>query len=138
MLTRDSTPESANTAGQALDFKDVTKVFQSGKRIVEALRGISFQALPGVITGMIGPDGAGKTTIMRLAAGLLIPNSGRITFFGVDVQQHPYEFSHRWVTCRSILDSTRTLLFEKIWIFTPTCRGLVIQSGQPATLNSWT
>lgn len=89
MLTTDSIPEPDNTAGQALDFKDVTKVFQSGKRIVEALRGISFQALPGIITGMIGPDGAGKTTIMRLAAGLLIPNSGRITFFGVDVQQHP-------------------------------------------------
>ncbi len=89
MLTKDSTSDSANSAGQVLDFKDVTKVFKSGNRSVEALQGVSFQVRPGVITGLIGPDGAGKTTIMRLAAGLLIPSSGRITFFGVDILQHP-------------------------------------------------
>ncbi|MGC8603767.1 MAG: ATP-binding cassette domain-containing protein [Desulfomonilaceae bacterium] len=72
-----------------LNFKDVYKVFKSGKRSVEALRGISFDVRPGIITGLIGPDGAGKTSIMRLGAGLLIPNSGEITFFGVDVPQHP-------------------------------------------------
>ena len=89
MLTKDSTSDSANSAGQVLDFKDVTKVFKSGNRSVEALQGVSFQVRPGVITGLIGPDGAGKTTIMCLAAGLLIPSSGRITFFGVDILQHP-------------------------------------------------
>ncbi|MDY0040676.1 MAG: ATP-binding cassette domain-containing protein, partial [Desulforhabdus sp.] len=38
----------------------------------------------GVITGLIGPDGAGKTTFMRLAAGLLVPDEGRITVLGLD------------------------------------------------------
>ena len=89
MLTKDSTSDLAKSAGQVLDFKDVTKVFKSGNRRVEALQGVSFQVRPGVITGLIGPDGAGKTTIMRLAAGLLIPSSGRITFFGADILQHP-------------------------------------------------
>jgi ABC-2 type transport system ATP-binding protein len=93
MPTRDSTPESANAGDlasvQVLDFKDVTKVFQSGRRRVEALHGISFQVRAGIVTGLIGPDGAGKTTIMRLATGLLIPNSGRITVLGIDIQNHP-------------------------------------------------
>lgn len=93
MPTRDSPPESANPGdldpAQVLDFRDVTKVFQSGRRRVQALRGISFQLRPGIVTGMIGPDGAGKTTIMRLAAGLLIPNAGRISAFGIDVQSNP-------------------------------------------------
>jgi ABC-2 type transport system ATP-binding protein len=88
MLTTDSIPESAGIKDPILNFNDVVKVFKSGKRSVQALQGVSFHVRPGIITGLIGPDGAGKTTIMRLAAGLLIPSSGAITFLGVDVQQH--------------------------------------------------
>ncbi len=88
MLTTDSIPESAGIKDPVLNFNDVVKVFKSGKRSVQALQGVSFHVRPGIITGLIGPDGAGKTTIMRLAAGLLIPSSGAITFLGVDVQQH--------------------------------------------------
>ena len=88
MLTTDSIPESAGFKDPVLNFNDVVKVFKSGKRSVQALQGVSFHVRPGIITGLIGPDGAGKTTIMRLAAGLLIPSSGAITFLGVDVQQH--------------------------------------------------
>ncbi|MGC8907719.1 MAG: ATP-binding cassette domain-containing protein [Desulfomonilaceae bacterium] len=72
-----------------LEFHDVSKAFQSGKRRVDALRGVSFRVRSGIITGLIGPDGAGKTTIMRLAAGLLLPNSGRITVLGIDVGKDP-------------------------------------------------
>jgi ABC-2 type transport system ATP-binding protein len=55
-----------------------------GGRSIQALDGIRFGIRPGVITGLIGPDGAGKTTFMRLAAGLLVPDAGRITVFGLD------------------------------------------------------
>jgi ABC-2 type transport system ATP-binding protein len=93
MAKRESHPELANEGDlvpvQVLDFKDVTRVFKSGRRRVDALRGISFQVRPGIVTGLIGPDGAGKTTIMRLAAGLLIPDSGRITVFDIDIQDNP-------------------------------------------------
>ncbi len=41
------------------------------------------------ITGIIGPDGAGKTTLMRLAAGLYGPDDGRIELFGEDVVAAP-------------------------------------------------
>lgn len=39
---------------------------------------------PGQVTGLVGPDGAGKTTLMRLMAALLTPTEGRITVHGLD------------------------------------------------------
>ena len=40
---------------------------------------------PGIITGLVGPDAAGKTTLLRLMAGLLRPGDGRITVLGHDM-----------------------------------------------------
>ncbi len=50
-----------------------------------ALRGISADIVPGIITGLIGPDAAGKTTLLRLIAGLLRPGEGRIVVLGHDM-----------------------------------------------------
>ncbi len=50
-----------------------------------ALRGISAAVHPDIITGLIGPDAAGKTTLLRLLAGLLRPTQGRITVLGHDM-----------------------------------------------------
>jgi len=49
-----------------------------------AIDGISARLMPGRITGIVGPDGAGKTTLVRLIAGLLEPTEGRIVIFGLD------------------------------------------------------
>ena len=49
---------------------------------VTALEGVSFTVRPGGITALVGPDGAGKSTLLRMAAGLLRPDSGRISFAG--------------------------------------------------------
>ena len=51
---------------------------------VVAVDGLSFDVRPGEMFGLIGPDGAGKTTTIRLAGGLLTPNGGKITIFGRD------------------------------------------------------
>ncbi|AGA90450.1 ABC-type multidrug transport system, ATPase component [Thioflavicoccus mobilis 8321] len=68
-----------------LTAEALRKTFQAGKRSVTALDGVSFALVPGGgVTGLIGPDGAGKTTLMRLAAGLLVPDSGQITCLGLD------------------------------------------------------
>lgn len=40
--------------------------------------------MPGYVTGLVGPDGAGKTTLMRMLAGLLKPDSGSATVIGFD------------------------------------------------------
>ena len=58
-----------------IEFKDVSKYFPAGGRLVKALQHVTFEVLHGLVTGLIGPDGAGKTTLMRLAAGLA--GSGR-------------------------------------------------------------
>ena len=52
---------------------------------VPALRGLSARIHYGQLTGLVGPDGAGKTTLMRILTGLLVPNAGRVTLAGFDV-----------------------------------------------------
>ena len=72
-------------AGDAiLEAEGLTKVFRSGNRTLTALDRVSLRVRPGMVTGLIGPDGAGKTTFMRLAAGLLVPDGGRIAALGFD------------------------------------------------------
>ncbi|MFL5289083.1 MAG: ATP-binding cassette domain-containing protein [Rhodopila sp.] len=50
-----------------------------------ALRDITVAVEPGIITGLIGPDAAGKTTLLRLLAGLLRPQSGQVIVLGHDI-----------------------------------------------------
>src|SRR4051812_18699143 len=46
----------------------------------QALDGASFEFAPGELHGLIGPDGAGKTTFLRTLIGLLTPDSGTVRF----------------------------------------------------------
>jgi len=71
-----------------LAFRSIRRSFRSGKRCVEALKDISLRLLPGKVTGLIGPDGSGKTTLMRTAAGLLPPDSGQGRVLGMDIVRH--------------------------------------------------
>ncbi|WP_298429737.1 ATP-binding cassette domain-containing protein, partial [Ottowia sp.] len=52
---------------------------------VRALRNLSARIHYGRLTGLVGPDGAGKTTLMRILTGLLVPNAGRVTLADFDV-----------------------------------------------------
>lgn len=52
---------------------------------IQALKGVSFQVNEGEIFGLIGPDGAGKTTLMRMIVSLLFPDEGSIFFMEKDV-----------------------------------------------------
>jgi ABC-2 type transport system ATP-binding protein len=62
---------------------------------VRALRDISFDALRGQVTGLVGADGAGKTTLIRMAAGLLVPTAGTITVLGLDSVINTIEIQSR-------------------------------------------
>lgn len=52
---------------------------------VEALRGVSLAVSPGEILGLIGPDGAGKTTLFRILTTLILPDEGNASICGLDV-----------------------------------------------------
>lgn len=54
-----------------------------------ALDGLSFAVEEGEIFGLVGPDGAGKTTCLRLLCGLMEPSGGRATVLGRDVAREP-------------------------------------------------
>ncbi|MBQ7585606.1 MAG: ABC transporter ATP-binding protein [Desulfovibrionaceae bacterium] len=55
-------------------------------KIVKALQDFSLKVLPGTLSALVGPDGAGKTTFLRLAAGLLRPNSGKLILTGQEYE----------------------------------------------------
>lgn len=67
-----------------VDIKNISKVFEDTPPSLIDINGV----IPrGQIVGMAGPDGAGKTTLIRLIAGLLKPTSGSITVAGFDTMK---------------------------------------------------
>jgi ABC-2 type transport system ATP-binding protein len=65
----------------------VLAIFGLVKRFggVAAVNGLSLEVAPGEVFGLVGPDGAGKTTTMRAVAGLVTPDGGAISVLGRDV-----------------------------------------------------
>jgi drug efflux transport system ATP-binding protein len=56
---------------------------------VRAVDGLSFEVYPGEIFGLVGPDGAGKTTTLRMLAGVMPPGEGEAVVAGFDVGRDP-------------------------------------------------
>src|SRR3989304_4684124 len=56
---------------------------------VLAVDPLSFDVVPGEIFGLVGPDGAGKTTTLRMLAGVLPPDEGSATVAGCDIARTP-------------------------------------------------
>jgi ABC-2 type transport system ATP-binding protein len=83
--------QDASQGDAPLQLENVVKRFQVGRRRVCALDHVGFRVAPAAINGLVGPDGAGKTTVLRLAAGLLWPDEGRIEVFGMDTVDRPLQ-----------------------------------------------
>jgi ABC-2 type transport system ATP-binding protein len=72
-----------------LTLEGVSKSFYPGGRLVRALDAVSLNVPRGIVTGLVGPDGGGKTTLLRLSVGLLLPDGGRLHVLGIDVTREP-------------------------------------------------
>ena len=59
------------------------------KEIVQALDDVSFEIAAGSLSALVGPDGGGKTTLIRLMAGLLSADAGELSVLGVDPGADP-------------------------------------------------
>ena len=68
---------------------------KESKKETVALENINIAIPYGELTALIGPDGAGKTTFLRMVCGLLVPSSGSLDVLGIDVTVNPQEVQDR-------------------------------------------
>jgi pyoluteorin transport system ATP-binding protein len=82
--------------GPVLKGQGLRKTFRrkSGE-VVHALDDVSLTAERGRLTALVGPDGAGKTTLIRLATGLLSPDAGAMVVLGLDTVAEPQQIQSR-------------------------------------------
>ena len=67
-----------------LEIKNLTKLYKNGRGI----KNVSLSVEKGDILGLLGPNGSGKTTIMKAVTGLVRPNKGSISVFGMDIDEN--------------------------------------------------
>jgi putative ABC transport system ATP-binding protein len=70
-----------------MELVEVTKVYQQGRRTVNAVRGVSLAIAAGEFVSIMGPSGSGKSTLMHLMGALDTPTSGKAFFMGRDLAE---------------------------------------------------
>jgi ABC-2 type transport system ATP-binding protein len=74
-----------------IHLEHVTRRFGS----LEAVRDLTLEVRKGEVFGLLGPDGAGKTTTLRMICGLLDPSAGKVEVDGLEVKRHMDEVKDR-------------------------------------------
>jgi putative ABC transport system ATP-binding protein len=69
-----------------MELREVTKVYQQGRRTVQAVRGVNLRIVGGEYVVIMGPSGSGKSTLMHLLGALDTPTSGQALFNNRDLQ----------------------------------------------------
>ncbi len=77
---------SATSPEVVIETRNLTKIYRDfwGRQKVHALKALDLEVRQGEIFGLLGPNGSGKTTTMKLVLGLLFPTSGQALVFGKD------------------------------------------------------
>lgn len=70
-----------------IEVDNLHKTFAAKTGPVHAVRGVSFEARDGEITGLLGPNAAGKTTTLRMLYTLMTPDRGSVRVDGLDIQR---------------------------------------------------
>jgi len=69
-----------------IEFKDVTKSFQSGSIRTDVLNGLTFKVEKGEFAAIMAPSGTGKTTLLNILGCLMKVSSGSYLFEGIDIE----------------------------------------------------
>jgi ATP-binding cassette subfamily B protein len=96
---------SVALAHHGISFRDVG--FRYEEALPEVLHGVSFEAPAGKVTALVGPSGAGKTTLVRLVPRLWETSSGRVELGGLDVRCLPLD----------TLLSNISMVFQDVFLF---------------------
>ncbi|MDT4957997.1 MAG: type transport system ATP-binding protein, partial [Pseudonocardiales bacterium] len=77
------TTNLASPPTTGIQLSGLTKTFRTPDGPVHAVRGVDFSIAPGETVALLGPNGAGKTTTIDMMLGLLPPDSGTVSVFGM-------------------------------------------------------
>ena len=101
---------SDTNSGQALAALEIDQLFKTFDR--PAVAGLDLHVRSGEVYCLLGPNGAGKTTTLRMVAGLLRPDAGDISIFGVNALTDPVEAKRivAWV-------SDEPMIYDKLTPF---------------------
>jgi ABC-2 type transport system ATP-binding protein len=95
-----------------LEVKGLRKVYYSHQRPVEALKGVSFKIARGQVFGLLGPNGSGKTTTIKIVCGLIEPDAGKIYIDGLELRRNR---AHCLAKLGAVLEGSRNVH----WRLTP-------------------
>ncbi|MEX0685571.1 MAG: ABC transporter ATP-binding protein [Balneolales bacterium] len=74
---------------EILQTKQLSKRYGTGAYV---LSGMNITFNKGTATGLVGPNGSGKTTFMRLLSATAFPTEGEVTFKDIDIHEQPYQY----------------------------------------------
>jgi ABC-2 type transport system ATP-binding protein len=75
--------------------RGLSKRFRTRGGVIDAVRSVDIDVMPGEIVGFLGPNGAGKTTTLRMLTTLLSPDGGEATVAGHDLARQPVDVRRR-------------------------------------------
>ncbi len=96
----------------AISANGLTKIFKTPAGAVTAVDHVSLQVAPGETYGLIGPDGAGKTTTVRVILGLLTRSGGESRILGFDSMRDTYAIRERvgYIAQQNVLPADLTVM----------------------------
>ncbi len=96
----------------AIEVSDLRKSY--GR--VKALNGLSFRVSTGEIHGLIGPNGTGKTTTLKILVGLLKPDSRVARVMGIDVIKNGVYICRMYEVAKALMIKYATYLLEALFV----------------------
>src|SRR3982751_496153 len=85
-------PPAASSRGVRVDVEDVSRRLRTRRGEATLLDAVSFSIAPGELVAIVGPSGAGKTSLLEVMAGIAPPTGGAVRFDGADLHTNRAAF----------------------------------------------